>query len=304
MHTDLFLALLDRENPRGHPVLAALLYAFCPAAAGWWLAGIDPLPRFDPHWQVLVDRSAGHTLKSALIQRGFEGLLDEARSYIQRVDDYRLRQGTLLAPKRCLTLHGIDIAFEKRFRHSHALEAIGGEWANFFEYLRAWVYHSPRWEETIGANNAETWSLASLQVRISSAHPTAVFPAWSLGKQGDALPAFGLLTTQTADGDLLRIDLLLRGVNAKIARAQPAPEIWRLDRETGEARLARACLSDAELAGWIDRLAVLARQGPYLPLGVFHNRNACRECGFRNVCYNDRGEPDWPRLEKVGGVRS
>ena len=50
MYTDLFLALQDPQNPRGHPVLAALLYAFCPAAARWWLAGADPEQIFDPVW--------------------------------------------------------------------------------------------------------------------------------------------------------------------------------------------------------------------------------------------------------------
>jgi hypothetical protein len=43
MYTDLFTALAERENPRGHPLLAALLYAFCPAAARWWLAGAVPV---------------------------------------------------------------------------------------------------------------------------------------------------------------------------------------------------------------------------------------------------------------------
>jgi hypothetical protein len=43
MYTDLFTALVDRENPRGHPLLAALLYAFCPATARWWLAGAVPV---------------------------------------------------------------------------------------------------------------------------------------------------------------------------------------------------------------------------------------------------------------------
>ena len=48
MHTDLFFSLLNRENRRGHPILAAMLYSFCPAAARWWIAGADPQPPFDP----------------------------------------------------------------------------------------------------------------------------------------------------------------------------------------------------------------------------------------------------------------
>ena len=70
MYTDLFMALLDKENPRGHPILAALTYAFCPAAARWWLAGVDPVIPFDPLWQALEDLVSGSTLKEALSSYG------------------------------------------------------------------------------------------------------------------------------------------------------------------------------------------------------------------------------------------
>ena len=33
MYTDLFIALLERRNPRKHPLLSALLYEFCPQAS-------------------------------------------------------------------------------------------------------------------------------------------------------------------------------------------------------------------------------------------------------------------------------
>ena len=62
MYTDLFLALLNRGNARGHPILSALLYAFCPAAARWWLAGAEPTIPFDPVWQSLQDLASGGTL--------------------------------------------------------------------------------------------------------------------------------------------------------------------------------------------------------------------------------------------------
>ncbi len=48
MYTDLFAALLNRENRRGHPILSALLYSFCPAAARWWIEGADPQPPLRP----------------------------------------------------------------------------------------------------------------------------------------------------------------------------------------------------------------------------------------------------------------
>ncbi|MBT3390124.1 MAG: hypothetical protein HN413_06905, partial [Chloroflexi bacterium] len=90
MYTDLFLALKDAQNPRGHPILAALAYVFCPAAARWWLAGADPAEPFDPVWQSLSDLAAGEeTLKDALKRYGFEGLMEQVKTYIGQVESYR-----------------------------------------------------------------------------------------------------------------------------------------------------------------------------------------------------------------------
>ncbi|MDP2975161.1 MAG: AMP-binding protein [Anaerolineales bacterium] len=86
MYTDLFTALANRENLRGHPLLAALLYAFCPAAARWWLAGAEPVIPFDPVWQALQDFTLGKTLKEVLSGYGFENLLGHAQKYIRNVD--------------------------------------------------------------------------------------------------------------------------------------------------------------------------------------------------------------------------
>jgi len=91
MHTDLFAALQDKENPRGHPILAALGYLFCPTAARWWLAGVDPVIPFDPLWQVLEDRVSGSSLKAALSSYGFADLLDVAQTYVNQVDAWRDR---------------------------------------------------------------------------------------------------------------------------------------------------------------------------------------------------------------------
>ena len=74
MYTDLFLALLNRGNARGHPILSALLYAFCPAAARWWLAGAEPTIPVDPVWPSLQDLASGGTLLDHLKRYGFSSL--------------------------------------------------------------------------------------------------------------------------------------------------------------------------------------------------------------------------------------
>ena len=105
MHTDLFLALANNKNARGHPILAALAYAFCPAAARWWLAGAEPQPPFDPTWQALADLSSGGTLAEHLTRYGFPNLLDEMKRYVEEVQAYRL-QHKVQAPETLPTFRG------------------------------------------------------------------------------------------------------------------------------------------------------------------------------------------------------
>lgn len=89
MYTDLFMGLLNRRNALGHPVLSAMLYAFCPAAARWWQAGAEPTPPSDPVWQSLQDLTSGGTLLEHLSGYGFGNLTEEVKKYVQEVQTYR-----------------------------------------------------------------------------------------------------------------------------------------------------------------------------------------------------------------------
>ena len=134
-NTDLWLALKDKDNPRGHPLLAALLYAYCPAAARWWLTGADAafLPfdcsfaalrtsaqgrPFDPVWQALNDLSSGETLKAALTRYGFEDILDEAKKYVGEVDAYRRTHPGIDSPETLPTFPGGRMSLDRRDRKS------------------------------------------------------------------------------------------------------------------------------------------------------------------------------------------
>jgi len=85
MHTDLFSALLNRENRRGHPILAAMLYSFCPTAARWWIAGADPEPIFDPVWQAIKDWNSGTNLTEQLERYELERVYDVVSQYLKDV---------------------------------------------------------------------------------------------------------------------------------------------------------------------------------------------------------------------------
>ena len=179
MHTDLFTALLDKRNPRGHPILAALLYAFCPAAARWWLAGADPVIPFDPLWQALEDLISGSTLKEALSSYGFESLVDVAQTYVNQVDAWRDRHPGIDAPELLPTFPGGRIEMSRRFGHRAGIRKFGGRWENFFAYVRAWAFVVRDWEAAMRFPKHPQLSQVRLALTLKGIRRPADFPAWS-----------------------------------------------------------------------------------------------------------------------------
>ena len=177
--TDLWLALLDKDNPRSHPLLAALLYAFCPAAARWWLAGADPahLP-FDPVWQAMKDLSGGETLKAALTRYGFEDILDEAKRYVDDVDAYRRTHPGINASETLPTFPGGRMALDRRFGLSDAIANLGKDWSNFFAYIRAWAFLCPDWEAKIQFFAAPELGHVRLALTLPGIRRPVYLPAW------------------------------------------------------------------------------------------------------------------------------
>ena len=145
MYTDLFLAMLNPKNARGNPILAALVYTFCPAAARWWLMGVDPTPPFDPVWKSLEDLSTGKTLLEFLTQYGFENLLDEIRSYVGEVEEYRRQHSNLKSPELMPLFRGGNIHISRRYGSQNAIHNLGGDWRNLFIYIRTWAFLSHDW---------------------------------------------------------------------------------------------------------------------------------------------------------------
>ena len=144
MYTDLFLALLNRKNARGHPILSAMLYSFCPTAARWWLVGADPTPPFDPIWKSLEDLATGETLLEFLIKYDFDNLIEEIRTYIREVEEYR-RQHPVSAPELMPIFRGGKISVSRRYGSQNAINNLGGDWRNLNTYVRTWAFLSQDW---------------------------------------------------------------------------------------------------------------------------------------------------------------
>ena len=304
-NTDLWLALKDKDNPRGHPLLAALLYAFCPAAARWWLAGADPahLP-FDPVWQAMKDLSGGETLKAALTRYGFEDILDEAKRYVDDVDAYRRTHPGINASETLPTFPGGRMALDRRFGLSDAIANLGKDWSNFFAYIRAWAFLCPDWEAKIQFFAAPELGHVRLALTLPGIRRPVYLPAWLWTvKKGHAIRlVIGL--PMDDEQDELRFSLAAcspaylpapdrdkeageENVKVESKKWLVTPEVWALNQCSGIAEPRDPRVDDEHLPALVNLLAKAAEKGPHPPLTALHRPSVCRVCGYQSLCYQE-----------------
>jgi hypothetical protein len=288
VNTDLFTALLEKRNPRGHPILAALLHAFCPAAARWWLAGADPLLPFDPLWQALEDLVSGKTLKETISNYGFESLVDVAQTYVDQVDAWRDRHPGIHAPELLPTFPGGRIEMSRRFGHRAGIRKFGSRWENFFAYVRAWAFVVRDWEGAMRFPNPPRFSQVQLALTLPGIRRPVYFPAWSwMGQiQGARRVVIGLIGNQNQ----LRLGIARRAGLMGDKPWPSTPEVWALDGINGTADHFDDHLPEDMLPGVVEQLADAAQKGPHPPLGALNGAGLCTDCGFRSQCFIDKGE--------------
>ena len=296
MYTDLFLALLNEKNARGHPILSALIYAFCPAAAYWWMAGAVPELPFDPIWRSLEDLSSGGTLKDHLVRYGFDSLIDEVRKYIDEVTIFRKQHGFISSPEFSPFFTGGKLEMSQRFGSQHAIEKFGGNWQYLFTYVRTWAFLSQDWRSGMGIDMAASYTFCVEKVHL-------VLPIYRLPVQFDAwmwkVPIGHVTETKigllgkSMEQDQLRFSLTRR---CQPAGRQPwpnAPAVHVLDPSTGEAIHFERKLPSRSLEGIVDYLAKRAADGPHPPLHALNQSSRCRKCGFQQICFQEHKISDY-----------
>ncbi len=288
MYTDLFLALLNRHNARGHPILSALVYAFCPMAAHWWLAGADPVPPFDPVWKSLEDLASGETLMEYLVRYGFDGLIEEIRTYIREVETYRI-QHPIQAPELMPLFRGGKIPAGRRFGSGNAINNLGGDWRNLFVYIRTWAFLSQDWRIGMQIPRDSNYTMTGERVLLNL--PLARLPVqfnvwvWKVPVGHVRETKIGLLGSDQNQNQLLLS--LMKRCNPSGDQPWPnTPTLFTLDRETGEASHFDQTLSDKDLEKMVQSLANLARNGPYPPLNALRQPSICKGCGYRHLCFD------------------
>ena len=290
MCTDLFLALLNRHNARGHPILSALVYVFCPMAAHWWLAGADPVPPFDPVWKSLEDLASGKTLMDYLIRYGFDGLIEEIRTYILKVEQYRI-QHPIQAPELMPIFLGGKIPAGRRFGSGNAINNLGGDWRNLFVYIRTWAFLSQDWRIGVQIQRDSNYTMTGEKVLLNL--PFTRLPVqydvwvWKVPVGHVTETKVGLLGSNQNQNQLL-FSLMKRCSPSGKQPWPNTPTLFALDRDTGEASHFDQALSDKDLEKMAQALASLAKNGPYPPLNAVRQPIICKGCGYQHLCFEKK----------------
>ena len=288
MYADLFLSLLNRKTARGNPILSAMLYAFCPTAARWWLVGADPTPPFDPVWKSLEDLSSGKTLLEFLTQYGFENLLDEIRTYIREVEEYRRQHSDFNAPELMPLFRGGNISISRRYGSQNAINNLGGDWRNLFIYVRTWAFLSQDWRSAMQIErdsgyslNAEKVCLTLPGVRLPVQFDTWI---WKVPVGHVTETKIGALVSK-GEQDQLRFSMLSRCTTLGKQPWSNTPAIFALDRETGNAKHFDQVLANRDLEKLVESLSDLAKKGPHPPLNALRQPSVCKQCGYQQLCF-------------------
>jgi len=288
MYTDLFYALLNRKNTRGHPILSAMLYAFCPTAARWWLVGADPTPPFDPVWKSLEDLTSGGTLLEVLIEYGFDNLIEEIRAYIREVEEYRKQHSNLCAPELMPLFRGGKLSVSRRYGSQNAIDNLGGDWRNLNIYVRTWAFLSQDWRIAMLIEPDSGYQLTSEKVYLTlpGIHLPVQFNTWiwkiPVGHVTET--KIGALVSNR-EQDQLRFSLLRRCTTIGTQPWPNTPTLFALDRESGVASHFDQILSDRDLEKTVESLSNLAKQGPHPPLNALRQPSVCKQCGYQQLCF-------------------
>jgi len=282
MQTDLWMDLGNPANRRGHPLLLALLYVFCPAAAHWWLAGADPLIPFDPLWQAHNLRAGGRTLREALEAWGLGELLPTARKYVDRVEAFRAQSQHLrvTAPELLPTFLGGKLPVADRHGLAGAFERIGG-WENFFPFVRAWAFTVRDWQQMLGLPGTPKLERISISTGEALAEP-ALLSVWKL--RAGRRSVLGLFEPADATIGEWAAEVYLHG-----PAAAQEEELFILS-ETGTGIRAVAKFGAGNIRMLVGRMTELARGYPGLPVNALKNPSVCRRCGYRHLCWGDGEE--------------
>lgn len=294
MTKDIFI-LAQEYRGESNPIVTALLYIYCPAAAHWYLMDTPVRDVFDITWKALEDYSSGNTMADCLRKYDLGTVLPELWKYVDQVEQFRHDHPDVQAPEttRFFRYGQRDDVFGLQ----NQLNNLGGSWSCLLEYVRVWAYMMHDWHISmkIPMDGQTQWKFKKFTVQLSVLMERTVthvrFPVWGWDVITEGLKRnyLGLLVSGGAQ-DALRFVLVN---DSEPADGQGWPEgkrpyLFALDRVTGTAREMDLIVSRQFALNSILPIYKTARIGPNIPLGAFQDYNRCLSCGYGNMCFGDR----------------
>jgi len=286
MITDLWTAVTYNANHRPHPVAAALLYAFCPTAAYWYLAGAVPNPPFDPAWQVLSHRAQAPEkgLKQWLAEWGLSALEMDVYTYYYNVKSARTNH-PIPAPET-LPIFRYSVPPERRFGLQNPInDHFAGKWDYFIEYVRVWLVVSRDWLNYAQLPQKPDLKQVFLPISPGGNLPPLHYPFW-LWTTDDQTSVLSLILSPS-ELEPIRHSLLEDAARPRFLKKQQT-RAYVFNPTTGQVSSPLMALPTETFRSWIADFALLARSGPYPPLRAAQGRSACQSCAFTHLCYLDK----------------
>jgi hypothetical protein len=293
VYTDIFI-LAQEYRGKSNPIVTALLYIYCPAAAHWYLRNSPVLDVFDITWKALEDYSSGITMADCLRKYDLGTILPEVWKYIDEVEQFRHFNADVKAPETTRFFRGGKR--DNIFGLQNQLNNLGGSWNSLLEYVRVWAYMMRDWHTDMKIPNDEhtDWELKKFTVRLSApmehGKTYVKYPVWGWEViNGSSKEIYLGLLVSGGIQDALRFALVN---DSKPADGHGWPDgkrpyLFALDRVTGGAAQINLAVNQEFALNAVLPIYKAARIGPNIPLGAFQNYNQCLSCGYGKICFGD-----------------
>jgi hypothetical protein len=296
MSKDIFMLAAVMAGKK-NPIVTALLYEFCPAAAHWYVRNVQTEDVYDVVWQALEDYGTGKSLAECLEGYGLASLIPSIKNYVKQVTLFRSRYSAIGPAPELLPLFTGDHLNQRAIGLQNELNNLGGTWKSVLVYVRVWAFLIRDWKTQMKIPAGDNATRAFRKFTISlSAHEDddssmIHFPIWGWEvKTGKVHSIYLGLLVSVGRQDVLRFALVSNSypVGEKTCPSRTT-HIFGLDRELGTAEPISLPLQQRDALSMILPMYEAACKGPNFPLSMLRDRNTCHFCGYRKACCGEKG---------------
>lgn len=289
MSKDIFI-LAKQMAGKQNPIVSALLYDFCPAAAHWYVRGAEPEEVFDVVWKAFEDYATGKKFRAVVEEHGLTTMIPEMRKYMAAIEECRSRYSKD-GPSPEIT-HDLGTTFSSQFGLQNQLNHLGGSLGELKHYIRVWRFLMSDWKSCMKVDQKTSSQRIFQLFTVSLSAPGIVqsnlrvqMPVWGWEVRiGQARRVYlGLLVSDRKQRPLRFA--LVHGSDRADDKKWPnngRPDLWALDRDTGIAEpiIVRSEMILNLIPRWHDE----AQFGCNRPVGL-DDKETCRFCGYKTLCY-------------------